>query len=107
MTAAPKLEPCQEKALQEQRDLATEWMEATGHLPHHCEYELHGIVEDAFTAGLRAAPSAGPREALIERCAKIADDVAAERLSEWRASAGKVAARIRALTLSKEGRTNQ
>lgn len=43
------------KALEAQYDAATEWMEVIGHLPHSYEFELHGIVDDAFMAGYRAA----------------------------------------------------
>lgn len=54
--------------LEEQREAATEWMEAIGWLPKSYEGELHGVVEDAFAAGQKAASQRVERlkEAIVE-----------------------------------------
>jgi len=52
-----------ETALEAQRASASEWMNVIGHLPRSYEGELHGVVEDAFAAGVEAA---------MEECRQIA-----------------------------------
>lgn len=66
------------------------WFSSTFHVPLR-EIKLMAIELQQR----RAQPD---RAAIIEEAAKVADEVAAECPGPWRASAGKVAARIRALS---------
>ncbi len=87
-----------EELLQKQREAATAWMEAIGWLPKSYEGELHGVVEDAFAAGQKAALLSSPR---VEEVRREAFEEAAKVADSWGgyATARDIAERIRALSL--------